>query len=50
MLGGALVGCTRDVALVYGLGGALVFLLGLAFSFTPLGRAGCYPPTADAAP
>jgi predicted tellurium resistance membrane protein TerC len=35
---------TQQVALVYGLIGAAVFLIGLLFSFTALGRAEEYLP------
>src|SRR5918912_2355117 len=45
-LGGLAIEWTGNVALVYGVLGALVFLIPLGFSFTPLGHAERYIPQA----
>ncbi|HEX9438977.1 MAG TPA: MFS transporter, partial [Roseiflexaceae bacterium] len=43
-IGGLLIERTKNVALVYGAIGVLMFLIPLAFTFTPLGRAERYLP------
>jgi MFS family permease len=43
-IGGLLIERTKNVALVYGAIGVLTFLIPLAFTFTPLGRAERYLP------
>lgn len=49
-VGGLLIESTKNVALVYAAIGALVFLIPLAFSFTPLGHAERYLPVAPEEP
>jgi predicted MFS family arabinose efflux permease len=49
LLGGVMIERTGNVALVYGAIGLLVFLIALAFSFTPLGHAEQYLPRAEGA-
>ncbi len=44
LLGGFAISWTRNVALVYGVIGALIFLIPFTFSFTALGHAGRYIP------
>jgi hypothetical protein len=44
ILGGLAIERTQNVALVYATIGGLIFLIGLAFVFTPLGRAERYLP------
>jgi MFS family permease len=47
LLGGWVINQTHNVALVYGVIGALVILIPLGFSFTPLGHAERYLPQKD---
>ena len=47
ILGGLAIEWTHDVALVYAIVGALTVLIPFAFSFTPLGHAERYIPTAE---
>lgn len=47
LLGGWVINQTNNVALVYGVIGALVILIPLGFSFTPLGHAEQYLPQKD---
>ena len=44
LLGGFLIGWTRNIMLVYAIIGSLVFLIPVIFSFTPLGHADRYLP------
>jgi hypothetical protein len=48
LIGGLLIDRTRNVALVYGVIGGVMVLIGLIFAFTPLGRAERYIPQAEA--
>jgi MFS family permease len=47
LLGGYAISRTQNVALVYGVIGALIFLIAFAFSFTALGHADRYIPKPD---
>jgi len=49
LIGGFAIQQTRNVALIYGVTGALVFLIAVAFSFTALGHAERYLPQKKAA-
>lgn len=49
LLGGAVITWTNNVALVYGIIGALVFLIPFSFSFTALGHADRYIPKKEEA-
>jgi Transmembrane secretion effector len=49
LIGGLIIERTGNVALVYGAIGLLVFLIALAFSFTPLGHPDPYLPGAERA-
>lgn len=44
LLGGLAIGWTKNVALIYGVIGAMIFLIPLSFSFTALGHADRYLP------
>ncbi len=44
LLGGFAISWTKNVALVYGVIGILIFLIPFCFSFTPLGHADRYIP------
>jgi len=48
LIGGILIERTRDVALVYGIIGGLIVMIGLTFAFTPLGHAERTIPQAEA--
>jgi MFS family permease len=48
LLGGYAISRTQNVALVYGVIGALIFLIAFAFSFTALGHADRYIPKTNA--
>jgi hypothetical protein len=48
LIGGMLIDRTHDVALVYGVIGGLIVVIGLTFVFTPLGHAERYIPQAEA--
>ena len=48
LIGGLLINRTHDVALVYGVIGGLIMMVGLTFAFTPLGHAERYLPQAEA--
>ncbi len=50
LLGGYAISWTRNVALVYGVIGVLIFLIPFAFSFTALGHADRYIRVAEKAP
>ncbi len=49
LIGGLVIDQTHNVALVYGVIGGLIVLIGFAFAFTPLGNAERYIPQAEAA-
>jgi hypothetical protein len=48
LAGGWVIEATGDVALVYGVIRVLIFVIGVAFRFTALGRAGRYLPASAA--
>src|SRR6266540_3422134 len=48
LIGGILIDWTHDVALVYGVIGGLIVVIGLTFACTPLGHAERYIPQAEA--
>ena len=48
LIGGILIDRTHDVALVYGVIGGLIVVIGFTFAFTPLGYAERYIPQAEA--
>jgi len=48
LIGGILIDRTQDVALVYGVIGGLIVVIGFTFAFTPLGHAERYRPQAEA--
>jgi hypothetical protein len=48
LISGVLIDRAHDVALVYGVIGGLIVLIGLTFALTPLGHAERYIPQAEA--